>query len=514
LNGPQSEQWEQAMSEELASLEANNTWELGNLPKDKQAIPSKWVFKIKRDSAGNVERFKARLVVKGYRQQEGIDYDEVFAPVSHYSTLRALMAKVAAEDMELGMLDFNTAFLNGNLEEEVWIQPPPIGFNGELPAGQALRLLKAMYGLKQAPRTWHIRLDQELSKIGLHASKADAGLYTVNSNDNAGNTYVLVYVDDLLITAPEYKVVASVKSQLQSTFDARDLGEAELFLGITITRDRQKKTIKLHQGRLITQMLGSYGLGSANPRATPFSAGLQLSADEGVLLTPEQATVYRELVGKLLYLSNCTRPDIAYAAGVLARYMANPTAAHWTAAKTVARYIAGTSDTGLVYKGGNKTLIMEGYCDADYAGDPDTRRSTTGYVFIMGGAAISWSSKRQPVVTASTMEAEYVAAAAAAVKEALWLRKVRSDFNLSLDPPTIHADNQSSLKLLRNPIASQRSKHIDVAYKFARERAGRGEVVFKYINTTKMVADCLTKALVKPKHEFCCVGMGMMAAGA
>jgi len=187
-----------------------------------------------------------------------------------------------------------------------------------------------MYGLKQAPRTWHIRLDQELSKIGLHASKADAGLYTVNSNDNAGNTYVLVYVDDLLITAPEYKVVASVKSQLQSTFDARDLGEAELFLGITITRDRQKKTIKLHQGRLITQMLGSYGLGSANPRATPFSAGLQLSADEGVLLTPEQATVYRELVGKLLYLSNCTRPDIAYAAGVLARYMANPTAAHWT----------------------------------------------------------------------------------------------------------------------------------------------------------------------------------------
>ena len=255
------------------------------------------------------------------------------------------------------------------------------------------------------------------------------------------------------------------------------------------------------------QLLSTYGLEAARSKATPLSTQ-QLMALEGTPLEVGQAAEYRTLVGSLLYLSNVTRPDIAYAAGSLARYLVQPTTAHWAAAKSVARYIAGTTNRGLVYKG-NQGLELIGYCDADYAGDPDTRRSTTGYVFIVCGAAISWSSKRQPIVIASTTEAEYVASAAA-VKEALWLNKLRLDLQLCTEPPLINADNQSALKLLRNPIASQRSKHIDVAYKFARERAMRGEVTFKYISTHDMVADCLTQALPKEKHEKCCGGMGLV----
>jgi hypothetical protein len=498
--------WEEAIASEIASLEANGTWQRVTLPPNKTPIPTKWVLKVKTDGTNKLERCKARLVAKGYRQQEGIDYTEVYAPVGHYTTLRALLAKVAATNMELHLLDFKTAFLNGVLEEEVYIQPPPGPFNLNVGPGQALKLDKAIYGLKQAPRTWHQRLDQELTKLGLTESIADPGLYI----DSSLGIYVLVYVDDLLIAAPTESAVKAIKDKLLAAFPARDLGEAQLFLGISITRNRAQKTIKLHQSKGIGQLLDNYGLSSANPKAIPMSTGLQLTVGEGDPLEAEQAANYRSLVGTLLYLSNCTRPDIAYSASSLARYMAQPTTAHWAAAKGVARYIAGSADAGLVFSG-SSSLELEGYCDADYAGDPDTRRSTTGYVFLAGGAAISWTSKRQPIVTASTTEAEYVAAAAA-VKEALWLNKLKGDLQLGSNPPLINADNQSALKLLRNPVASQRSKHIDVAYKFARERVNRGEVLFKYISTNAMVADCLTKAVSREVHAMCCMRMGLGTA--
>jgi ribonuclease HI len=211
-------------------------------------------------------------------------------------------------------------------------------------------------------------------------------------------------------------------------------------------------------------------------------------------------------VGSLLYLSVCTRPDIAQAVGALTKYMAKPTTAHWQAAVGVVRYLAGTKSMGICFKGGDTTCM--GYCDADFAGDPDTRRSTTGYVFIMNGGAISWSSRRQQTVAASTTEAEYMAAASA-TKEALWLRKLRRDLRLSVDTILIMADNQSAIKLVKNPISSMRSKHIDVIYHFARERVARNEVAFEYIKTEHMVADMLTKAVPEDKHSYCRASMGV-----
>jgi hypothetical protein len=296
--------------------------------------------------------------------------------------------------------------------------------------------------------------------------------------------------------------IIEIKAALLKAFDAHDLGPAEFFLGMTIERDRVKRTIKLGQERAIKDLLDKYDMADCKTKSTPLSS--IPGADDGDPLDTDMYP-YASLVGALLYLSITTRPDISLAVGVLARHMAKPRTTHWAEAKNVLRYLAGTTTTGLIY---GTTDGLLGYCDADFASDTDTRRSTTGYVFLLHGGAISWASRRQQTVAASTTEAEYMAAAAA-TKEALWLRKLM--FNLRLDVPTITIldDNQSTIKLLKNPVTSQRSKHIDVIYHFTRERVTRKEVEFKYVRTDRMIADALTKPVPKAKHIFCRTGMGM-----
>jgi hypothetical protein len=289
-----------------------------------------------------------------------------------------------------------------------------------------------------------------------------------------------------------------------TSFETRNLGEAKIFLGMSITRDRANRTLKLAQERMTTQLIAKYGLDDAKSKTIPLSPSIKLTKDEGSPLDKADHD-YGNLIGSLLYLSVCTRPDIAQVVGALSKYMDAPTTVHWNAATGVLRYLAGTKGYGINF-GGNSEI--NGYCDADYAGDLDTRRSTTGYVFIMNGGAISWSSRRQPTVAASTTEAEYMAAASA-IKEALWLRTLLNDLKLNGDPITIRADNQSAIKLLKNPISSLRSKHIDVVNHFARERVARKDVIFQYVKTEHMVADILTKAIAETKFIYCRSGMGV-----
>ena len=490
--------WRRAMDEEMASLLANDTWTLEKTPPGITPIPVKWVFKIKRDANGNIERYKARLVAKGFKQREGIDYEEVFAPVSKYATLRTVLAVAAAEDLDLHQLDIKTAFLNGELEEDVYVRQPP-GYE-EGGGGMACHLRKALYGLKQAPRAWHLRLKAEMETMGFTQSEADPGLFI---RKGGGLAIIVTYVDDLMIATPGVAATAEIKQRLMNTFDARDLGEATFFLGMTITRDRARCTIKLAQERLTTDLLSKYGMLDAKALSTPLNPNTKLTK-EGEPLDRETYG-YSQLVGSLMYLSVCTRPDIAQAVGALARYMARPTTAHWQAAKGVLRYLAGTAQLGIIF-GGQETGL-QAYTDADYAGDIDTRRSTTGYVYIFNGGAISWSSRLQQTVAASTTEAEYMAAAAV-VKEGLWMRKLFNDLGLDTSI-LINADNQSAIKLLKNPIFSMRSKHIDVVYHFARERVARGEVSFQYIRTDLMVADALTKPVPTNKFNFCRAAMGV-----
>ena len=507
VSGNDATEWHRAMDDEMASLHANNTWTVVKLPPGVKPIPVKWVYKIKRDARGNIERFKARVVAKGFKQREGIDFDEVFAPVSKYTSLRTFLALVAEEDMELHAMDVKTAFLNGELDEDVYITAPPGYPVGD--SSMVCHLQRALYGLKQAPRMWHKKLKQVLNSLGFEEAKADPGLFINLTTDRVG-VFILVYVDDLLIASLKLDLVKNFKKLLKQQFDMKDMGEASAFLSMTIERDRGARMIKLAQTAAIKELLQKYHMDMSKTRRLPLStADILTKGGEPLDVT---VTPYSPLVGSLLYFSVTTRPDIAQAVGVLSRYMSAPTTEHWRLAKGVLRYLASTTDHGLVF--GRQTdnglrTGLKGFCDSDYAGDIDSRRSTTGYVFTYNGTAISWNSKRQPTVAASTTEAEYMAAAAAA-KEALWLKRLLEDFGMQVPTVHMHIDNQSALKLIKNPVQSNRAKHIDVMHHFVRERVYRGELMFEYLPTEEMVADSLTKPVTVNKFELCRTGMGIL----
>ncbi|KAJ9507929.1 hypothetical protein QJQ45_021276 [Haematococcus lacustris] len=503
LSGPHAEYWREAMHSELASLHANGTWTLVERPSGARVLPTKWVLKIKRDATGAIEKFKARLVAKGFMQVSGVDVGDVYAPVSKHTTLRALLALAAARDMEVHQIDVEAAFLNGMLQpDEVIHVQQPEGFEEGSP-NTVCRLQKALYGLRQAPRAWHAKLKQELEGMGFCASESDPALFMLSRP--AGTVYLLVYVDDCLLCTEkgDFESLDYVKQRLSSVFGIKDLGQTRWFLGMQISRDRAQGTLQLDQQQYIKELLSTYSMTEAHSKAVPMAPGTKLVKEGDALDTAHHS--YSALVGSLLYLSCCTRPDIAYAVGALARHLAAPTQQHWAAAKAVLSYLKGTASQGLVF-GGNDSL--QGYCDADYAGDKDTARSTTGYVFTLHGAAISWSSRLQPTVAMSTAEAEYMAASGA-VKEAVWLRKLMQDLGLPGTCVNIMCDNQAALQLLNNPMASARSKHISVHHHFARERAVRGEVMFTYCSTSEMVADVMTKPLAAVKLGYAKEGCGI-----
>jgi hypothetical protein len=402
---------------------------------------------------------------------------------------------------KLHQLDVKTAFLNGDLEEDIWLCHPP-GFE-QGPPGTACRLKKALYGLKQAPRAWHQKLKEELLGMGFVESDADPSLFVLHYKDRS--VYVLVYVDDLLVAAKNLSDVEHVKQMLFGSFDSRDLGEAKYFLGMEIERDREAGSLKLSQKKYTQDVLLRFGVENARPASVPLTPGVKLSK-AGECAVDLSVFPFREVIGSLMYLSVCTRPDISQSVGALSRYMSAPQKEHWDAAKCVLRYVKGTSAYGIVFGAGAKGLV--GYCDSDYAGDIDTRRSTTGYVFVLNGGAISWSSRLQPTVAVSTAEAEYMSAASA-TKEALWLSKLFATFGIVVTPVQMYCDNQAAIKLVKHPIASMRSKHIDVQHHFVRERCAMGQVVFQYCTTDEMVADCMTKAVPLVQLQKCLKGMGV-----
>lgn len=486
------ELWEKAMDDEIASLLENGTWTVEKPPDGVKPVPARWTFKLKRDKQGQIERYKARFVAKGFKQKHGVDFEEVFAPVSRLPTVRTLLAVAAARDLEIKQLDVKTAFLNGTLEEEIWADQPE-GYEVGGPE-MKLKLKKSLYGLKQAPRAWYLCLSSEMQKIGFSPSTADPALFC--RKDPGKETYTVVWVDDSLVIGTQ-AAVDETKEALSAVFDIRDLGKANFFLGMEIERDRVNKTLKLTQKRSIKDLLTEHGMADAKARATPMSPA-EKPTREGEELDVS-AFPYSRLIGSLLYIANCTRPDISQAVGVLSRFMSRPTRDHWKMARAVLSYLAGTPEVGLNFDG-TEGLELKGFSDANHAGDIDTRRSTTGYVFILGGGAVSWASKCQPTVACSTVEAEYMAAAFAS-KEALWLKKLFADLNIECETVQIGCDNQGAIQLSKHPIASQRSKHIDVSHHFVRERIMRREIEFRYVSTERQAADFLTKPVSAHKFE-------------
>lgn len=406
--------------------------------------------------------------------------------MAKYTTLRALLSTAAAEGMAIQQLDVDTAFLNGEVEEELYVRQPRGYERGD--HWKVFRLVKALYGLKQASRAWHKKLGGALNSAGFSACDSDPCLF--KGRLHASTDFILVYVDDLLVVSTSQTAAAAGIDAVKGAFKARKMGEPSYFLGLRVDRDTCKGTICLNQRQYVANLLERFGLTDANPVRLPLAAGTQLQQD-GEPLAPPLAKVYQELDGTLLYLAVCTRPDISFAVGRLSRFVAAPTADHLAAAKATLRYLKGSATLGLTY--GCKQE-MTGYTDADYVGDKDSRRSATGYVFVLSGAAISWLSKRQPSVSLSTTEAEYIAAAVGA-KEAIWLRRLMHNITGKGAPLLMRCDSQSALALMHNAVTSPRTKHVAVAYHFVREKVAEGTLIAEYIPTADMVADALTKAL-------------------
>jgi hypothetical protein len=507
MSASDSARWQEAIDEELNSMQENNVWELVPKPPGVKLIRCRWVFKKKFNADGTLDRYKARLVAKGFTQEFGVDYEEVFAPVSKHSTFRALLALVASEDLELYHWDVRTAFLQGDLEEEIYMEQPPGCFadaDSHPNPNLVCRLRRSLYGLKQAPRAWHQKLKSELLTLGFMPSDADPSLYVLHSAQ--GTVYLLTYVDDLLPATNSLPLLKSVWTRLRAVFDIRDLGPATYFLGMEINRDRGARVLKLSQHKMIRELLGEHGKVGGRAKIIPMSTSVRLAVTPDGQELDSSEYPYRTVVGKLLYIANCTRPDISYVVGVLCRYMSKPSIEHWNVAMGVLSYLSSTPEFALVYS--NVALCKTvGYCDSDHGGS-EGRRSCTGYVFVAGGAAIAWSSRLQQTVAASTTEAEYMAAAAA-VKEAIWLRQLFATLGVHICTLQMYCDNQAAISLVKNPQSSQRSKHIDIIYHFARQRVQRKEVAFAYCMSEANVADVFTKALPGDAFDRCVAGLGL-----
>ena len=470
----------------------NNTWDLVELPEGREAIGSKWVFKVKHDSCGKVDRFKGRLVAKGYSQQYGIDFEETFAPVVRFSAIRTLLAFAVNNNMIVHQMDVVTAFLNGELQEEIYMQQPP-GY--EVPGKENLvcKLKKSLYGLKQSPRCWNKSFQEFMRELGLKQSSADPCVFIQDETESM--TIVAVYVDDLIVMSTSPEKLDATKKALSERFKMKDMGPLHYCLGVSVVQNAGG--IWLHQKQYILSMLLRFGLVDAKPASTPADPNVRLVKDDGVSKQLEDKALYQSMVGSLLYAAMATRPDITQAVGAVSKFCAQPTEAHLTAVKRVLRYLSGTKELALRYRKSEEPPI--GYSDADWAGDHDDRHSTSGNLFMFGGGAICWSSKKQAVVALSTSEAEYISLSAAA-QETAWLQKLLLDLRMSSHPITMMEDNQGAIALAKNPIAHSRSKHIDIRFHFIREAQENGLIQIKYCPTEDMLADLLTKPL--PRNTF------------
>ena len=488
MQSSEKAQWIAAMKDELYSLAKNKTWTLQDLPKGSKALPAKWVYKVKTNADGSVDKFKARLVIKGFKQKYGIDYDQTFSPVAKMSTIRALISITATENLYLSQFDVSTAFLYGDLEETIYMNQPQ-GF--EDGSKKICRLKKSLYGLKQAPRCWNSRIGNYLEKIGFKASTADACLYI--REQNGQKLLLVLYVDDGLVASTDKQELGNFMKELQEEFKIT-IKDGSYFLGLEI--ETKDDYIKIHQEAYARKILERFNFSKCNPVSTPMEKLVANDFQSGKVTN----FPYREAVGALMYLMLGTRPDISYSVGVLSRSLENPTLEDIQRVKRVFKYIAGTLQVGLTYyRKGPKLLSC--FTDADFGGCQVTGRSTTGIIVTYGGCAISWQSQRQATVSTSTTEAEIIAASEGA-KEIIWMKRLFKEIIKHKDIPIVHIDNTAAIRLAQNPEFHKRTKHISIRHFFIREKVIEGVLQIQQVSTENQVADLMTKPLCKPRLQY------------
>lgn len=492
--------WIIAMQEELNEFERNQVWHLEPRPKNQNVIGLKWVFRNKLDEKGTIIRNKARLVAKGYRQQEGIDFDETFAPVARLEAIRIIIAFASFMGFRLYQMDVKCAFLNGFLKEHIYVEQPSGFENPEFP-NHVYKLDKALYGLKQAPRSWYDRLSKFLIDNGFKRGRIDRTLFIRTKNSNF--IVVQIYVDDIIFGATNESLCKEFADLMSKEFQMSMMGELSFFLGLQIQQTEQG--IMIHQQKYIKELMKKFGMENAKVNDTPMGTNTRL--DEDLKGTPVNQTLYRGMIGSLLYLT-ASRPDIAFSVGLCARFQANPKESHLSAVKRILRYLKGTDDLCLFYPRSD-VFDLKGYTDADFAGDLVNRKSTSGTLQFLGSCLVSWSSRKQVSVALSTAEAEYVAAAACC-SQLLWIRQQLKDFGLNCVCVPIYCDNTSAISISKDPVHHSRVKHIHIRHHFLKDNVEQGVVKVLHVGTEEQMADILTKPLNKEKHERLRLELGMI----
>ena len=498
INSSESDKWKAAMEDEYNSLMENNTWTVMPCPSGKKAIKSRWTFDIKPETNGRPPRYKARFVAKGFSQIPGIDFNETYASVVAHDTLRLFMSTVAAMDMDMIQLDVKTAFLYGHIDEEIYIEQPN-GFTIPGRENEVCRLNKCIYGLKQASRVWNEHFSTFLKKQNFCVSKADPCLFIRRKGDET--SLLIIWVDDGIFASNKPGCINEFLTTITNTFQIRS-HQPDLFVGITITRERNERKLFLSQPDYIDKIVKTFHMEGCHPKPIPADPNSKLvkPPTQGDSGREEQNFPYREAIGSLLYLALVTRPDISFAVGQVARFVEHHDSSHNQAVKRIISYLKGTRTHGILFDGSNPTTVM-GYTDADWAGCLDSRRSTTGNIFLSNRGPVAWCSKRQSCTAQSTVEAEYVAASETA-KEAIWIKRILPELQLNLEGPIpIYCDNQGTIQLTRNPEQRQKTKHIDLRYHYIREQQDKGQIEIRYVESENQLADILTKALPRPRFE-------------
>nr|KYP35691.1 Retrovirus-related Pol polyprotein from transposon TNT 1-94 [Cajanus cajan]KYP38474.1 Retrovirus-related Pol polyprotein from transposon TNT 1-94 [Cajanus cajan] len=482
--------WIMAMHDELNQFKRNDVWILVPFNKNMNIIGTKWVFRNKLNEEGVIVKNKARLVAKGYNQQEGIDFGETYAPVARLEAVRLLLAFACVFDFKLYQMDVKSAFLNGLIDEEVYVAQPPGFVDCKLPK-HVYKLKKALYGLKQAPRKWYERLSKFLLTHDFQRGNVDKTLFIKRKSKDI--LLIQIYVDDIIFGSTNQSLCGEFVSNMQKEFDMSMMGELSFFLGLQVKQ--MENGIFLHQTKYSKELLKKFDMENCKISNTPMSTNCYLDSD--IAGKDVEESMYRGIIGSLLYLT-ASRPDIMYSVCVCARFQSKPKESHLKAVKKILKYLKGTINVGLWYPKGTSPSLT-GYSDSDFAGCKLDRKSTSGTCHTFGECLISWQSKKQACVALSTAEAEYIAAGSCCA-QSIWFKHQLQDFGLKIDHIPLKCDNTSAINISRNPILHSRTKHIEVRHHFIRDHVEKGDCDIKFIMSEDQLADIFTKPL--PKERF------------
>jgi hypothetical protein len=526
--------WEEAMREELDAIDKHGVYEevlVEDLPEGAKVIGSNWVFALKRNAAGEVQRYKARVVARGDHQRKGVDFGETYAPTARMSHVRLTLAYAAKHGLDVYQMDVRTAFLGSVLHEEVYMRPPPgwerLGSRRSAAGGKRVwRLVKSLYGLKQSPYEWYHTLRVFLVELGFVVSRVDGGFFILVKDDT---TLILsVYVDDMLMVGSR-NLIEDLKKRLTARFNMHDLGQASFYLGMQIEFDGGSGYVYLSQQAYLEKVLERFGMKNVKPVAAPMDikeykkkmVRRELSGEE-----PCDKALYQSKLGSVMYLMTSTRPDICFTVGVLSRFSSDPGVSHMRAMDRLLRYLAGTKHLRLRLGGPDSSMGKRGpggadlaaYADADYASSRDDYRSTSGYVMMYGGSgAIDWRSKKQKSTAQSTTDAEYYAFGVACMRM-LSLDHLYKELRGQVDSetigsakPRIYGDNESTVTSLRNRIyRGTEVAHIATKYYLAADLVHEGHVELIQVATEDMLADPFTKPFDYRAHRTFCGRLGLV----